>query len=449
MVFGYGVRLFTAAALVVAFGHGFAAGEDWTRFRGENGSGVVASANVPSTWSETSNLRWSVELPGPGSSSPIVLGDRAYVTCYTGYGVTREDAGDVGKLERHLICFDLKKGKEIWRATVAASEAEDEWKGFIQEHGFASSTPATDGKRIFMQCGKTGLAAFDLDGKQLWIKPMGAESDPYKWGDGASPIVWNDLVIANAGITGHKIMAFKADSGEVAWEHGDESFTNNWSTPILVKTANREELVCAAPGSIFGLDPATGKQLWTAKSTIDQTVCGSLVQHDGAVFLMGGQKGDAIGIRCGGDGDVSETHTLWTGNLRSGICTPVVIDGRMYWSSQGMAFCASCETGEEIFRERIKVEGAAEESAEGQKRSGPAGDYASPIAVGNRILVIRAKGQSQWWEASKEYLPSGDSEFASDKSLYNGTPAVAGDAILIRSNKKLYCVSKVDDSVAK
>jgi len=434
-------RLFriAAAIAVVAFAGQYSSAEDWTRFRGENGSGVVASANVPASWSETSNLRWSVELPGPGSSSPIVLGERAYITCYTGYGMTRQETGEMEKLARHLICLDLKSGKELWRATVAAAEVEDEWKGYIQEHGFASSTPVTDGKHIFMQCGKTGLVAFDMNGKQLWVQPLGTESDPFKWGDAASPIIWNDLVIANAGITGHKVVAVKADSGELVWEHSDESFTNNWSTPILVKTANREELVCAAPKSIFGLDPATGKQLWTATSTIDQTVCASLVQHDGAVFLMGGQKGDAIGVRCGGDGDVSATHTLWTGNLRSGIGTPVVIDGRMYWCTGGMAFCASCETGEEVFRERMKQEVPAKEGEE--PRSGPAGDYASPVAVGDRILVIRANGQSQWWEASNTYLPSGDSDFASDTSLFNGTPAIAGDAILIRSNKKIYCVS--------
>lgn len=413
--------------------------EDWTRFRGANGSGIAASANLPETWSESENVSWSIELPGPGSSSPIIVGDKVLVTCYTGYGLDAAKPGNPGDLKRHLICYDIATGKELWLATVEAEKDEDAWEGFILEHGFASSTPATDGERIYMACGKTGLAAFDMNGNRLWLKSMGTESDPAKWGDGSSPIVWKNLVIMNAGNTGNMIIAFDSESGVEAWRKEDKSLTNCWSTPIIVEVDGHEELVCAAPGRIFALDPEKGTELWTAVSPIAQTVCASLVFDDKTVFLMGGRQGAAIGIRCGGSGDVSETHTIWKAPLRSGIGTPVIVDGRMYWTSSGIAYCASCETGAVVFQERIEFPKVAGESGE---QKGPRGDYASPIAVGNRILVINRGGQAQWLEASEEYSPVGGGMFASDPGSFNGTPAVGNDSLFIRSNTRLYCIAK-------
>ena len=193
-----------------------------------------------------------------------------------------------------------------------------------------------------------------MKGNQVWQKNLGNFSDPAKWGDGSSPIVYQDLVIVNAGIVGHKLVALKKSDGSVAWELEDEQFTNCWSTPILVKTGDREELVVSMPGQIIGLNPATGEKLWNAKSPIERTVCASLAEEKGVVFAMGGQGGVGIAIRCGGQGDVSETHKVWEAPLRAGIGTPVVVNGKLYWSSSGMADCASCVDGKEVFKERLK-----------------------------------------------------------------------------------------------
>lgn len=416
--------------------------EDWTRFRGENGRGVAATANVPETWNETENIRWKVDLPGPGSSSPIVLGDRVYLTCYTGYGVDNENPGEPESLERHLLCHDLKSGQELWRTTIKSTEAEDAWEGFIRDHGFASSTPATDGKRIYVQCGKTGLAAFDLEGKQLWMQPLGKLSDPAKWGDGSSPVLFENLVIANAGITGHMVIALDAETGKEVWRIEDEKFTNSWSTPILVKTADRTELVCSSPGKVFGVDPKTGKQLWFAVSPVSETVCSSPMEHDGVVFVMGGRAGNAVAVKCGGDGDVTATHIVWKGILRSGIGTPVVVDGRMYWTSSGMAMCANCSDGKEVFKSRINYNSGEAAPAEGEapRSRGPRGDYASPLVIGKRILFLNRAGQAHWIEAGETYVPVGVNAIQGDEGPFNATPAVTDDSLLIRSNARLYCI---------
>ena len=138
---------------------------DWPRFRGADGSGNAGDAKAPTTWSDTENVNWKAALPGPGSSSPIVWKDRVFVTCYSGYGDGSD--GAMEKLQRHLVCLDRATGKVLWDKAVAAEMPEDSYSGFLTEHGYASSTPATDGERVFAFFGKTGVLAFDFAGNEL------------------------------------------------------------------------------------------------------------------------------------------------------------------------------------------------------------------------------------------------------------------------------------------
>lgn len=424
--------LFSAATSLTA--------EDWLRFRGPNGSGVSDSTDVPMRWSASENLQWKVDLPGPGSSSPIVMGDRVYVTCYTGYGVDKESPGEPSNLERHLLCFDRETGTEIWRATVGSAVDEDAYEGFITEHGYASSTPVTDGERIYVLFGKSGVVAFDMDGNRQWQTSVGTESDPFKWGGGASTILYKDYLIVNAANVGRAILALHQHDGSEAWIYSDEALTNCWSTPILVNANGREELVICVPKRILALNPNNGEELWFADSPITETTCGSTVQHDGAVFAMGGRAGDAIGVRCGGSGDVSETHTLWVEKLRSGIGTPVVREGMMFWTSMGVAYCASCETGKTIFKERM-AKPAAEQQEGGGRRFKPTGDYASAIAVGNNILLLTRSGVMHVLKAADEYNQLAENQLGDDSGPFNATPAVSDGAIFLRSDQALYCVA--------
>ena len=156
--------------------------EDWPRFRGPNGTGVSTDNAVPVEWSSEKNSKWTAKLPGKGSSSPIVFGDRVYLTSYTGYGLDKENPGNAKDLVRHLLAFDRNTGKELWRTSVQSTHDEDPYTGFIQEHGYASSTPVTDGERIFVLFGKTGMIAFDMDGKQAWNDAAGYQIGPSQVG---------------------------------------------------------------------------------------------------------------------------------------------------------------------------------------------------------------------------------------------------------------------------
>jgi outer membrane protein assembly factor BamB len=407
--------------------------EDWTRFRGPNGSGVSSSMAVPTEWSAEKNMKWKIDLPGPGSSCPIVLDGKVYLTCYTGYGESAEAPGNPSDLQRHLLCFDRTSGKELWRSSVKSDNDEDPYKGFIVEHGYASSTPVSDGEHIFVLYGKTGLLAFDMEGKQVWKTNLGTESDPAKWGGGASCMLYKDLVIVNAGNVGHALVALNKKDGSEVWKISDPKFTNCWSTPSVVNVDGKDQLVSSMPGKILGVDPLKGTELWRAESPISQTVCGSLAEKDGVVYAMGGRAGDAVAVKCGGEGDVSGSNTVWKTSLRSGIGTPLISGKNMYWSSSGIAYCASCEDGKLVYKNRIKPEQTG--------RRMPAGDYASPIAAGDSIFMTLRSGTTFVVKAGDEFEQIAENTIEGDDSLFNATPAISDGEIFIRSNKRLYCIA--------
>ncbi|HMP80093.1 MAG TPA: PQQ-binding-like beta-propeller repeat protein [Pirellulaceae bacterium] len=425
--------------VVFAVTNSICVGDDWTRFLGPNGTATDSSASIPSTWNLSENMAWQVGLPGFGSSSPIVVGDRVFVTCYSGFGLDPEAPGNAADLRRHLVCLDRLSGQLLWDKPILSEHEEDPYQGFIREHGYASSTPASDGHRLFVLFGKSGLYAFDLDGNVLWHKNLGTFSDPAKWGDGCSPVLYKNLVIINVGNVGRALVALQQDNGEEAWRIDDERFGNSWSTPILVELPERTELVLNIPSQVIGIDPDSGKLLWHATSPVTQTTCASLAQHEGIVFVMGGRDGKAAAIRCGGSGDVTETHTVWTQPLRAGIGTPLVSDGLLYWHSNRVATCADCATGTEVFRERMPSI-----ATPAPERRGPAGDYASAIRAGDKIILLSRDGYAVVIACDREFKVLGIGEFGDDPGPFNATPALDGDQMFVRSNRAIYCVSQRD-----
>lgn len=190
--------------------------EDWSRFRGPAGQGVASATEaIPTAWSASANIGWKTELPGPGASCPIVVGGKAFVTCYSGYGLTQEDPGEIENLVRHLVCVDVKTGKKLWQRDVKVSLPEDAYTGIgVTAHGYASHTPVSDGKNVYAFFGKSGVHAFDLEGKPLWNSEVGKESDPAKWGSSSSPIVHKDILIVTASAESQAIIGFDSATGK-------------------------------------------------------------------------------------------------------------------------------------------------------------------------------------------------------------------------------------------
>ena len=408
-----------------------ALGQDWPQFRGPDGVGV-ADGDVPVTWSADENMLWQVDLPGPGSSSPIVVGDRVYLTCYTGYGTA--DGGDPADLKRHLMCLDLADGREIWRRSVDGVAEEDPYRGFITEHGYASSTPAADAEQVFAFFGKAGVVAFTAAGERLWQQDVGRESSNRRWGSAASPVLFGDLVIVNASEESQSLRAFDRQSGTQRWKAEAAGLELSYMTPMLVANpAGKPELVVAVPGELWGLDPATGEFLWFAEIDLPGNASPSLNAADGVVYAMGGRGGGSAAVRTGGAGDVTDSHVLWTGRNTSYVPSGVLVAGHLYWlNDNGIAYCVDAASGDATFKERVPMDG-------GGRGSRPA--YASAVAAGDRIYAVTRKAGTVVFAADPNgFRLLATNTIAGDDSDFNATPAVAGGRMLLRSDKRLYCI---------
>jgi outer membrane protein assembly factor BamB len=310
--------------------------DDWLRFRGPNGSGI-SDAHLPTTWSETENLRWKAKLPGFGSSSPIVVGSRVFVTCYSGYGVGG-GSGHLDALRRHLVCVARGTGQILWTQTVNAGSPEDDSSGYLTEHGYASNTLTSDGERVYVFFGKSGVIAFDLEGKKLWTAEVGKESSDRRWGSAASLILCGDLLVVNASEESNSIRALDKRTGKQVWKAEAKLLELAYGTPALVTAKargsdlGRADLVLAVPGEVWGLDPDCGKLRWRVETRLIGNMCPSPVVDGDTVYVFGGiRSSGSCAIRSGGKGNVTSSNTLWSSRNSSYVSTPLLHANCLYW----------------------------------------------------------------------------------------------------------------------
>lgn len=448
-------------ALVLSFAASVADAKDWTRFRGPNGAGVSTDAPPPTEWGPDKNLAWEVDLPGPGSSSPILVGDLVVVTCWTGYGVDQGNPGDQQDLKRCLVAYDKRSGEERWRVDIDAKLPEDEYGGMFAQHGYASHTPASDGERVYAYFGKSGAYAFDLKGNELWRTDCGDGFGANGWGSAASPVLYKDLVICTATAESESLIALDKKTGKEVWRRTDDGWDGVWSTPVLVETGGRTELVFAAPFKMLGLDPATGETLWSSRGVDNDSVSTSPLAHDGVVYIIAG-RGGGVAVEAGGDGDVDDSRVLWQEPLRGGITTPVYYDGRLYWVGAGVT-CVDAQTAERVYQARLgggddAAEPAGPPAEEGEGRRGRRGGrgggrfaampYASPVVVGDLMYHIGRDGAGYVIRLGEKF-----EQVASNPKLgegdFSGTPALGDGAMYVRSSKKLYCIRATGETVAR
>jgi outer membrane protein assembly factor BamB len=397
---------------------------DWPRFRGPDGSGISPEKGLPVTWSAKSGIAWKTDLPGPGASSPVFIGDKIFLTCWTGYAVPGQPGGAEANLNRHLLCLDRKTGKILWDKAVAAKLPEV--KLSRGGEGYASSTPVADAERVYCFFGKTGVFAFDHAGKQLWQADVG---DGIRgWASSASPILHGDLVIVNASIESESVVALDKTTGKERWRAKD--IREAYNTPLVVKTGDgKDELVVVGRPKMFGFDPATGAALWNCNTDITWYMVPSVVAHDGVVYCIGGRSGVlGLAVRTGGKGDVTRTHRLWTSKKGGNVSSPVYHDGHIYWmnDADGTAFCAKAATGEVVYGERVPRAG---------------GVYASALLADGRIYYVGRDGRTFVVAAKPQFELLATNELG-DRSNHDATPAAADGKLFLRSDKALYCVEK-------
>lgn len=397
----------------------------WQRFRGADAAGLN-TAEIPTTWNDEQNVVWKTALPGKGSSSPVVYGDRIFLTAYTGYGLDAADAGDRSQLRLHVVCLDRNSGKTLWISETEPAAEEQEVTNRVADHGYSSPTPCVDEKAVYASFGPSGVVAFSHDGEFLWRRSVGTGTAGF--GAAASPIVFEDLVIMNASIEDDAIYGLDRVTGEVRWRTSE--IIRAWTTPTIVTIADgTSELVINQKGRVLGLDPRTGSQLWSCDGIQDYVV--PCVVADGAtLYCSGGRTNRTLKIRAGGRGDVTATHLEWKVDRGANVTSPLLVNGHLFWAhDKSIALCVRASDGEEMFRERMPTRSRV---------------YGSVVSDGQRLFLTTRDSGVLVLDASSEYRELALNKLGSEEELFNATPAIVGDTLLLRSDRYLYCIAKTN-----
>ncbi len=325
-------------------------------------------------------------------------------------------------LRLHVVCADRKSGNTLWTKTIKPVLPERTYRGFLSLHGFSSSTPATDGERLYVFFGKSGVYCFDFEGKQLWQKNLGERT--HSWGSATSPVLYKDLVIVNASVESGALIALNKKTGEEVWRAND--LRSSWSTPILVNVKGKEpELVLSASRKIIGFEPETGKELWHSNS-YTWYVCPSVVTHDGIVYGL--QNTTCVAVRAGGKGDVTETHTLWKNKYGSTVSSMVYHDGHLYYGRNGSVYCLNAKDGELVYRERL------------QPNAGRT--YGSVTLADGKLFYVSRKNGIYVVAAQPKFEQLAHNVFEDDQSRNNASIVVDGNRLILRTDQYLYCIGK-------
>lgn len=385
--------------------------EDWPRWRGPDGAGLCRDAELPLRWSRTENIRWSVEIPGEGSSGPIVIGSRVFVTAAREKGLVRA-----------VHCLDRATGKTLWTREIRDENAERA----SAVTGHAAPTPACDGRRVVAWFGNAGAIAFDLEGKQLWhVKPGDFDVE---LGIASSPVIAGGRVFLVCDHDGDRftsfdsfLIALDADTGKTLWKTPRPGLQRSWSTPIVIRAGERDELIVSAQDQLRAYDPATGKALWHAEVAAGW-VAPSPVFANGLIFVVSGRNGPIAAVRPGGVGDVSKTHVEWKHDTGGPyIISPVVVGKHLYVPDEaGVLRCLDAATGKTDYRERLEGKFVA-----------------SPIAGAGRVYFINEAGTTIVIRAGAKFEKLAENALG---EYCVASPAAAGGELFLRTERRVWCV---------
>lgn len=398
---------------------------DWPAWRGPDGIGVSTEENLPTKWSTTENVRWRVDLPEAGNSTPIVSGGRVFVT---------QAVGD----RRTLMCFDRADGRLLWTDGVSTKEKEP-------THGtnpYCSPSPVTDGQRVIASFASDGLYCYDVDGKQLWKRDdLGQQI--HIWGAGVSPVIYGDLCLLNfgPGATTY-LLAVNKQTGETVWKQdedtgyggkggeakGGNTYIGSWTTPVIMRVEGKDQVLVSWPKRLAAYDPMTGKELWHCLG-LNPLCYTSPIYSQGIVVAMGGFGGMSIAVRAGGEGDVTDSRRLWHHpRTKQRIGSGVIKDGLIFvHNDPGVAECFELESGKLVWEERLA----------GPGRSGT--NWSSIMLAGDNCYTITQGGDCFVFKASPKF------ELVSTNSLgerSNSSIVPSNGDLFIRTHKSLWCIGQ-------
>ena len=400
---------FVALLIASSFVSISSAETNWPRWRGPQENGHTPET-IPVTWS-AENIVWKTQLPGRGQSSPIIWGDRIFLT---------------GELEngkqRLVFCVDRKTGQVLWTHTAWVGEPE---KTHVM-NGWASSTCVTDGQIVVAFFGRGGLHAYTVAGQHLWSKDLGTFEGP--WGTAACPIMIDDMVVQNCDADANaSLTAFDKRTGKEVWKT-KRSDHRGWSTPIVISTPKRREIVLNGDEGVRAYDPATGRELWFCKGFNGRgeptvTPAGDLL------CVVNGKAGDFYAVRPGGEGDVTETHMAWHTPRKGGRdCPSPIVVGKfiIVCDMSGIATCYDAEDGHVYWRERLTGKVSA-----------------SPIAAGGLVYLLNEDGKTLVIEPGPALKIVAENDLPAEKDqIFRATPTPSDGKLFVRSTSVLYCIGK-------
>jgi outer membrane protein assembly factor BamB len=444
MATNHAYRIVSVLALLVSLSALLRA-DDWPHWRGPAHSGVSGEPALPERWSETENIAWKAPLDGLGISSPIVSGDRVFVTSQRGNGVVRQgprlmqagnaaDAGERplgggatsgdGRVTFVVTAFDRQSGKRVWGFDLPG---EGPLPSVHDKHNLASPSPATDGQRVYAWFATGQLAAIDFSGKLVWKTNLGATYGPFEinWGHGSSPTVYRDTLIL---VCYHEsqsyLLALDARTGAVRWKVDVERGTISYSTPLVVDLGDRAEIVVNSSTGVSGHDFAGGSRLWHIEESNRFPIPMPLFEN-GLIFTSRGYRSSPfLAVRPGGRGNVSATHVAWRAPSGAPYVSSLVhYQGLIYMVGDvGVLTVVDASNGARTHQERI------------------GGVYsASPVAGGGKVYLLSEDGETIVVAAGRSPRILARNRLTARQLA---SPAVSGGRLFIRSDRTLYAIGK-------
>ena len=400
---------FQASLALILLTSAAALADNWPAWRGPTGQGYCFEKDVPLKWSATENVKWKIALENQGNSTPVVWGEKIFLT-----------QANKGGTERSLLCLARADGKLIWQKTIGYPEKERNWN----ESWYCNASPALDGERVVVSFGSAGMYCFDFDGHELWKR-----TDLGKWehafGNASSPVLYKDLAFLwcgpNDGKEHNVLLAVNKKTGTTVWEHKEK--VGSWGTPIIANVDGRDQLLLSVVPHLKGFEPTTGKELWVCKGLTKYSYTSPLYSN-GIAVSMSGYGGAAFAVKLGGSGDITKDK-LWdhpknTQRVGSGM---IVGDYCYMVDEDGMPHCYELKSGEDMWQ--VEKAGGV--------------TWGSMVHAQGRLYILMRNGETRVFAASPKYQlltrnPLGKGEQT------NSSVVISNGEIFLRTFKHLYCI---------
>lgn len=419
--------LFVVAMLLISAA---ANAEQWPHWRGPAQNGVSTATDLPATWSETENIVWKKELPSWSGGTPVVWGERIFLTSPNSGEKTE------GGEKLLLGCLSTKDGSVLWQRELAQGNA------YMMKHNNTSPSPTTNGKVVVAASGTGVLRAFDMDGKELWHRDLQKEYGAFghMWGYASSPLIHGKYVIAEV-LHGMKtddpsyVVAFDLKSGKEVWRVERPTDAPNespdaYTTPTVLRHNGQEQIVISGGDYVTGHDPKSGKELWRGgglnpKNEGNYRIVGSPIAIDGMVYAPT-RKVPLLAFKAGGKGDISTSHLAWKyeGRAAPDVPSPAT-DGRYFYmvDDRGQATCLDAKTGALVW---------------GPERTEQGNVSSSPVLADGKLYIVNENATTTVLAAGKEHEVLATNKLDGGYTL--SSMAIAGGRIYLRTETHLYCI---------